>query len=228
VYSIPYIDIHTHKCRFEKDTVTVQNIFPGEGFAAFSGRNFYSVGLHPWHIASKSENNEALQLLEEALEFDHVIFVGEAGLDRLSNADFAEQGRVFEAQAFMSEEFQYPLIIHCVKAYNEVLELRKKMKPVLPWILHGYNGSIELTKQLLQAGFLFSFGEILFQKKAKAIESFRFLPLEKLFFETDESEEMVEKIYERGAALKEISLQKLKEAIWRNFNRIEKTLVDRV
>ena len=228
MYSIPYIDIHTHKSRYEKDTVTVQNIFPGEGFAAFTGRNFYSVGLHPWHIASKTENNEALRLLEEALEFDHVIFVGEAGLDKLSDTDFAEQQRVFEAQAFMSEEFQYPLIIHCVKAYNEILELRKRMKPVLPWILHGYNGSIELTKQLLEAGFLFSFGEILFRENAKAIESFRFLPLEKLFFETDESEEMVEKFYERGAALKDISLQTLKEAIWKNFNRIEKTLVDRV
>jgi TatD DNase family protein len=228
MYSIPYIDIHTHKSRYEKETVTVQNIFPGEGFAAFTGRNFYSVGLHPWHIASKTENNEALRLLEEALEFDHVIFVGEAGLDKLSDTDFAEQQRVFEAQAFMSEEFQYPLIIHCVKAYNEILDLRTRMKPVLPWILHGYNGSIELTKQLLEAGFLFSFGEILFRENAKAIESFRFLPLEKLFFETDESEEMVEKFYERGAALKDISLQTLKEAIWKNFNRIEKTLVDRV
>lgn len=226
--SIPYIDIHTHKIRYEKNTVTVQNIFPGEGFAAFSGRNFYSVGLHPWHLGSKTENNEALGLLEEALEFDHVIFVGEAGLDKLTNTDFAEQKRVFEAQAFMAEEHQYPLIIHCVKAYNEVFETRKKMKPVLPWILHAYNGSIEMTKQLLDAGFLFSFGEILYHEKAKAIESFQFLPLETLFFETDECEEAVEKMYERGAELKEISLQQAKEAVWKSFNRIERTLVGRV
>lgn len=228
MHSIPFVDIHTHKSTYERDTVTVQNIFPGEGFAAFSGRNFYSVGLHPWHISTKSENNEALQIVEDALQFDHVIFVGEAGLDKIAKTDFSEQQRVFEAQAFIAEEFQYPLIIHCVKAYNEVLELRKRMKPALPWILHGYNGSIELTHQLLEAGFLFSFGSILFKENAKALESFRELPLEKIFFETDESEENVEKMYNRGAVLKDLPTEKLKTQIWKNFNRIERTLVDRV
>ena len=225
--SIPYIDIHTHKNHFERDTVTVQNIFPGEGFGAFSGRNFYSIGLHPWHIKTKNENNELLQLIEDALEFNHVIFVGEAGLDKVVNNDFVEQQRVFEAQAFMAEEFSYPLIIHCVKAYNEVLQLRKKMNPAMPWILHGYNGSVELTRQMENAGFLFSFGEILFKSRSKAVLSFQNLALEKIFFETDESIEEVERIYEQGAKIKKIPLQKLKEVIWENFNRIEKTLVAR-
>ncbi len=224
---IPFIDIHTHSNRYEQATVTVQNIFPGEGFGAFAGRNFYSVGLHPWHVASEEENNEALQLVEEALEFDHVIFVGEAGLDKLIDKDFAEQTRVFEAQAFMSEEYQYPLIIHCVKAYNEVMELRKKMKPVMPWILHAYSGSLELTQQLNNYGFLFSFGGLLFNSNAKAVDSFKYLPLDKIFFETDEMENDVSIIYEQGAKLKEISLEEIKVAVWKNFNRIERTLVDR-
>ena len=118
MYSIPFIDIHTHPFRNEKDTITVQNIYPGEGFAAFSGRNFYSVGLHPWHIKSYPENNEALVMVEDALEFDHVIFIGECGLDKNCGTDFNEQFRVFEAQAFMAEEYRKPLIIHCVKALN--------------------------------------------------------------------------------------------------------------
>lgn len=225
--SIPYIDIHTHKNHFGRDTITVQNIFPGEGFGAFTGRNFYSIGLHPWHIKTKNENNELLQLIEDALEFNHVIFVGEAGLDKAINKDFAEQQRVFKAQAFMAEEFNYPLIIHCVKAYNEVFELRKNMNPAMPWILHGFNGSVELTRQLENAGFLFSFGEALFKNNSKVIQSFSHLPLEKIFFETDESIEEVERIYDQGAKIKRIPLQELKEAIWANFNRIEQTLVAR-
>lgn len=224
---IPFLDIHTHSNRFAQDTVTVQNIFPGEGFAAFTGRNFYSVGLHPWHIASKKENNEALQLVEEALEFDHVIFVGEAGLDKVVDNNFAEQERVFEAQAFMAEEHQYPLVVHCVKAYNEIIELRKKMNPVMPWILHAYSGSLELTQQLSKFGFLFSFGELLFNPDAKVIESFKYLPLDKIFFETDEMENGVNMVYEQGAKLKELSLEEVKAAVWRNFNKIERTLVDR-
>lgn len=221
---IPYIDIHTHPFHDETDTVTVQNIYPGDGFGAFNGRNFYSVGLHPWHISSKKENNLALQMVEDALDFDHVIFVGEAGLDKVIEKDFVEQQRVFEAQAYMAEEFEYPLIIHCVKAYNEILELYKKMNPALPWIMHGYNGSLEMTKQLAGKGFLFSFGESLFQKNSKGIESFKYLPLNKVFFETDESDVEVEKMYEQGAILKGISREDLKTAVWINFNRIENTL----
>ncbi len=221
---IPFIDIHTHPFHKETDTVTVQNIFPGDGFAAFTGRNFYSVGLHPWHIGSKNENNEALQMIAQALEFDHVIFVGEAGLDKVVDTDYFEQIRVFEAQAVLAEEYECPLIIHCVKAMNEVIELRKKMKPVMPWIMHGYNGSLEMTKQMMDKGFLFSFGENLFRSGAKTIDSFTYLPLNKIFFETDESDVEVEKIYEEGARLKKISLEQIKDAVWKNFNRIEKYL----
>jgi len=225
---VPFIDIHTHADRLDKNTITVHNIFPGEGFAAFSGRNFYSVGLHPWHIAGRNENNEALQIMENALEFDHVIFVGEAGLDKVCDKDFAEQQHVFEGQAFMAEEYQYPLIIHCVKAYNEVIELRKKMKPVMPWIMHAYNGSLEQTRKMVEMGFLFSFGEILFHENAKAIESFQYLPLNKIFFETDEADTNVETIYKKGAELKNIPMDELKYMVWKNFNRIEKSLTGRV
>jgi len=222
--SIPFIDIHTHPFHHETDTVTVQNIYPGDGFGAFTGRNFYSVGLHPWHISSKKENNLALQMVEDALEFDHVIFVGEAGLDKVVETDFAEQLRVFEAQAYMAEEFEYPLIIHCVKSFNEVLELYEKMNPAMPWIMHGYNGSLEMTKQLSDRNFLFSFGESLFKNKSKGIESFKYLPLNKVFFETDEADVEVEKIYIQGAKIKGISEEELKTAVWENFNRIEKSL----
>lgn len=224
---IPFVDIHTHAARSGKDTITVQNIYPGEGFAAFNGRNFYSVGLHPWHIGAAKDNNESLQLVENALEFDHVIFVGEAGLDKVIEKDFAEQQRVFEAHAFMAEEYQYPLVIHCVKAYNEVIELRQKMMPVMPWIMHAYNGSLEITRQMVGMGFLFSFGEILFCEQSKAIESFRFLPTNKIFFETDEADTVVETIYKKGAELKQLPMDELKYMVWKNFNRIEKTLVSR-
>lgn len=218
---VPFIDIHTHPFRNETDTITVQNIFPGDGFAAFFGRNFYSVGLHPWHIKTAFENNELLIMVEDALEFDHVIFVGECGLDKRAETNFSEQIRVFEAQAFMAEEFEKPLIIHCVKAYNEVLQLHKKMHPEMPWILHGYNGSVQNTKQLVDENFLFSFGETLFNTNTKGIESFKYLPLEKLFLETDEFDGPIQKMYKQGADLKNISVDSLKKVVYENFNRIE-------
>jgi len=224
---IPFIDIHTHPNRIESDTIIVQNIFPGDGFAAFSGRNFYSVGLHPWHLKTREENNELLQMVEEALEFDHVCFVGESGLDKKVDVDFEEQKRVFIAHSIIAEEFKRPLIIHCVKAYNEVLEIHHKLHPEMPWIMHGYQGNVEITQQMGKRGIMFSFGKSLLVENSKSIESLKCLPMEKIFFETDEYDNDVDKIYERAAILKNVSLDILKIEIWNNFNRIESSLISR-
>jgi len=225
--SIPFIDLHTHSDRIEKGIVTVRNIYPGESFAAFSGRNFYSMGLHPWHIKSEEENNELLRMIEEALDFDHVCFIGECGLDKNSPNDFEEQKRVFHAQAIMAEEFEKPLIIHCVKAYNEIQEFRNEIHPNMPWIMHGYNSSIEQSVQMAKMGIMFSFGENLYRPNSKAVESFRHLPLEKIFFETDEYDGDVECMYEKGAELKNIPVENLIEAVWNNFSRVENKLLGR-
>jgi TatD DNase family protein len=222
---IPYIDVHTHPFKKESDTVIVQNIYPGDGFAAFSGRNFYSVGLHPWHLKTPDENNKLLVMVEDALEFDHVIFIGECGLDKKVDNDFQEQKRVFEAQAFMAEEFRKPLVIHCVHAFNEVLEIHNKLHPEMPWIMHGYNGNIQITKQLEKRNIIFSFGENLFNPNTKAVESFKYLSLDNILFETDEFEGDVGKMYEQASLLKDISIDELKTATWNNFNRIENRLI---
>jgi len=224
---VPFIDIHTHPNHIESETIIVQNIFPGDGFAAFTGRNFYTVGLHPWYLKKPEENNEMLHILEDALEFDHVCFVGECGLDKKVAVDFEEQMRVFRAQVFIAEEFKRPLIIHCVKAYNEVFDLHKKLHPEMPWILHGYQGNIQTTQLLGKRGIFFSFGRSLFDEKSKSIESLKYLPMEKIFFETDEYDGDVEQIYEKAAILKNVSLDILKIEVWNNFHRIESSLISR-
>ena len=225
--TIPFIDVHTHSNRIEKGIVTVKNIFPGESFSAFSGRNFYSVGLHPWYIRSEEENNEMLRMMEDAMEFDHVCFIGECGLDKIVSNDFDEQKRVFRAQLFMAEECKKPLVIHCVKAYNEILEFRKQTHAVMPWIIHGYNGSLEQTIQMAEKRILFSFGENLYRPDSNSVKSFKHLPLDKIFFETDEYDGNVECMYQKGAELKNIPVENLVESVWNNFSRVENRLLSR-
>jgi TatD DNase family protein len=226
VDSIPFIDIHTHRLQDGNETVRVINRFPGEDIPAFNGRNFFSVGLHPWKIKTVEENNQCLVMMEDALELDHVIILGECGLDKLAETDFEEQMRVFQAQAFMAEEFRTPLIIHCVKAWNEIMQVLNKNKPTVPWIFHGYNGNAEISRQLSRKKVLFSFGELLFRENSRAIESLRLLPLHKLFFETDDFEGPVSEIFNRAAELKNISVENLKKTVWQNFNRIENVRFD--
>jgi TatD DNase family protein len=108
-----------------------------------------------------------------------------------------------------------------VKAYNEIIGMYNKLQPPVPWILHGYAGNPGITSQLVRGNILFSFGEILFKREAKAIDSFRDLPPERIYLETDESERDIREIYERASEIKKISIGQLKHEIWKNFNRIE-------
>jgi TatD DNase family protein len=225
MHSVPFVDIHTHPDRNEPETIIVQNIFPGEPVAKFTGRNFYSVGLHPWHIKSEEVNDVLISMVKETLENDHVCFVGECGLDKLAKTNFEEQIRVFRAQVVLAEEWKRPVIIHCVRAYNEILELHVKIKPEIPWILHGYTGGPVLTKQLVQRGFYFSFGKSILNPKSKSIESLRWLPLDRIFFETDEFKGNVAEVYHHAAALKEVSPELLKQEVWNNFNIVECSLI---
>lgn len=223
----PFVDIHTHQRREEPVTITVQNIFPEGKVEDFTGRNFYSVGLHPWHLKTPDVNDAMLSMLEDALEHDHVCFVGECGLDKIISADFYEQIRVFRTQAVIAEEYKRPLIIHCVRAYNEIMEIHLKMRPEMPWIFHGYNAGLQITQQLAQRGIFFSFGKSLFNPNSKSIESLRWLPMERVFFETDEFQGNVVKIYKQAATLKNVSPELLKLEVWNNFNRIESSLISR-
>ena len=223
--AIPFIDIHTHSFNLDEETITIQNISPELEIATFSGRNFFSTGFHPWHLKLPEENNKLLDLVQEKAKIDNVIFIGEAGLDKRCTTDFEEQKRVFEAQIIIAEENNKPMIIHCVKAYNEIIEIHRKMNPKMTWVFHAYNGSLEMTRQLATENFMFSFGEYLFLPGVKAIESFKYLPLNKIFFETDESRDNVKQMYKQGSMLKKISGDEFKKVVWDNFNQIESRLI---
>ena len=97
----------------------------------------------------------------------------------------------------------------------------------MPWIMHGYNGNIQITEQLAKWGIFFSFGKSLFNENSKSVESLRYLPLEKIFLETDEFEGEIEQIYEKAASLKSISVEVLKTEVRNNFSRIESSFIER-
>jgi TatD DNase family protein len=97
----------------------------------------------------------------------------------------------------------------------------------MPWIMHGYRGNVQTTQLLGKRGIFFSFGKSLFDESSKSIESLKCLPMEKIFFETDEFDGSVKQIYERAAILKNVSPDILKIEVWNNFNRIESSLISR-
>jgi TatD DNase family protein len=75
--------------------------------------------------------------------------------------------------------------------------------------------------------YFFRLVKIYSMKIQNPIESLKYLPMEKIFFETDENNDNVEQMYRQGAMLKKMPVEEIKKATWDNFNRIENELISR-
>ena len=144
--------------------------------------------------------------LEELVRHPQVLAVGEAGLDKLADAPMDLQVEVFRCQACLAEEVGKPLVIHLVKAVDELLKVKRDLRPSNPWIIHGFRGKAALVEEYLKHGFYLSFGEK-YQEVA-------------LFIETDESEVSIGELYARAAEVRGISPEELGETLRRNVCKV--------
>ena len=177
-------------------------------------RSFYaSVGIHPWTL---TEENADIQwkALCESIKDKRIVAIGECGLDKLKGPSMELQTAVFKQEAALAEDSSLPLIIHCVKAFNELIQLKKEISPRQSWIIHGFRGKLPLALDCIRHGFYLSIGSHFQENTLKTI------PLDRLFIETDESEESIRSIYQRVAETKGISQQELLEAINKNVREV--------
>ena len=202
---IAYIDTHTHHAN-TGNPFAVRNLTIDEAkdFILTEKNGFCSVGIHPWE--AHLHNTQIFAEIQNLLSDPRIKAIGECGMDRNSKATLKEQLFFFERQIQLSEEFEKPLIIHCVAAFNEIINLRKKIKPAQNWIIHGFRGKPQLAKQLLESGFALSFGQH-FNPESVAIT-----PHEKLCIETDNSEIPIHDIYKKIAEIKYCNIQELNGA----------------
>jgi TatD DNase family protein len=214
------IDIHTHQIPAGTGKLFIMNRFPENHLVELPPGGFYSVGLHPWFIGSEKVFKKQLEQLESLLALDGVIAVGECGLDKACKTDFQLQLDVFMRQCAMAESVNKPLIIHSVKAWNDLFHLQRKLKPKVPWILHGYTGNEMVTRQLLQQDFYFSFGGALLDEKSPARKTIGMIPKERIFFETDEDGLSINSVYETASEILEIKKDKLGEQVEWNFRQV--------
>ncbi|AZQ61322.1 hypothetical protein EI427_03515 [Flammeovirga pectinis] len=188
-----FFDSHTHHKSIYSNVIGVYNHLLQNDCTLLNSQ-LNSAGIHPWYIddLSITENIDKLKSIITTLDA-----VGEAGLDRSIKTDLALQTEVFTAQIEVSEEFEKPMIIHCVKAYSDLLALRKKGKCKQPWIIHGYQGNKETANQLIKSGCYLSFGKALMYKRPKLTEAYELADKSKILFETDDDKNLsIEDLYQ--------------------------------
>lgn len=214
-----YIDIHTHSPDNSVDVIQIINLFPEQLISQLAAHSFYSLGWHPWFL--KEDKYDAfLKIVSEECIRQEILAIGECGLDHLSEASFTLQTDVFKQQALIAEKVEKPLLIHCVRASNEIIKLKKEIKPKMPWIIHGFNSNLITGRELIRHGFFISVGIDLLKDVSNAFNFLPEIPMDRLFFETGDVDIHVEKIYQKAASKLDIELLTLKQQIHSNFNQV--------
>jgi TatD DNase family protein len=129
------------------------------------------------------------------------------------------QIEVFEKQIALAEKYQKPLVLHLVAAFDELIEIKKRLNISVPIIIHGFSKSEQLAKQLIDNGFYLSFGKYLLRNKEMETV-FKSIPNDKFFLETDTIEETLEEVYQKAALCKNISVEELLSKILNNWKSI--------
>ncbi len=214
----PIIDFHTHRKAQEPGTIDIVHLNPDE---IPVDNRFFSCGIHPWQAPKADES--VWKSLEDNLKHPQCIAVGETGLDKMKpfQAFYTRQKDIFEKHIRLAHQWQKPVIIHCVRCYDELLPYLKRIN--VPVIIHGYSKSFDLARTLVRYPRVYlSFGHLILNENTRAFDAFIRLPLDKTVLETDDRSVSIKEIYEKAASAKNIPIEDVIRQMHRNFTTIFK------
>lgn len=210
-----FINLHTHKFSNLSDVIEVVNQYPWEFDASIPN---YSIGIHPWYI-DENRLEKDLESITEKLQLPECLALGECGLDKRIEIPLELQILVFKKQLEIVKQMNKPIVLHCVAAFDEVIAIKKELKITNPMIIHGFSKNEQVAKSLLKNDFYLSFGKYLL-RNSDLEKVFKFAPENQILLETDTIEESIYQVYEKAAAIKGISVDKMKAIVFTNFSRI--------
>ncbi|HWV15633.1 MAG TPA: TatD family hydrolase [Cellvibrio sp.] len=150
---------------------------------------FYGAGIHPWwierlpHIQEKGFIEDSLR---QQLADRKCVAIGECGLDAMIATPLSDQLSVFHCHLQLASQLRLPLIIHCRKAHNELLQQLKKFSLSATGVVHAFSGSSELAGSYWAMGFCLGIGgTITYARAEKTRAAVKHLPIEAIVLETD-------------------------------------------
>ena len=210
-----FFNLHTHQFTNNNSILELVNQYPWEFDATILQ---YSIGIHPWYINEERLATD-LKIIEDKLQLKQCLALGECGLDKRIEVSMELQIVVFEKQIELAEKYQKPLVLHLVAAFDELIEIKKRLKITVPIIIHGFSKNEQIAKQLIANGFYLSFGKYLL-RNPELKEVFQSVPNDKFFLETDTIEETLEEVYALAAEYKDMTLEEMKGQVEMNWNKV--------
>lgn len=208
-----YIDIHTHFYKPDAAVSAIENI--SGNFLKMPDDRPVSAGLHPWWLNDAENKMAQLRSIDNR---KNLAAIGECGLDKLTKTEWSIQLQFFEAQLQLAADLHKPVIIHCVKAFTEVLAMLKGIK--VPVIFHGINNKLPIIQPVIERDHYLSFGKSLLTPNETIRHSLKAVPLSRLFLETDDSKVHIKDIYKSAAEMRNISENEIALQLQKNYHTV--------
>ena len=186
------LDLVVNSFRQEKVSLVINNGYnilsskQGKDIAEKYKEVYFTVGVHPSDSFEIDDN--AISLLKELSTHPKCVGIGEIGLDYHWDYDKTIQKKAFEEQILLSNELKLPFQIHSRDATEDTINTLKNYKRFLGngFVMHCYSGSVETAKIILDLGGNISFaGTLTFKNANNLVEVAKFVPIDRVFTETD-------------------------------------------
>jgi len=202
-----FIDTHTHLYlnhfrldraevvdRALKKKVTqllLPNIDPGsvEGMLRmrddFPGICFPMMGLHPTSVKENFEKE--LKIIENWLNKEHFIAIGETGIDLYWDKKYKEyQEEAFIIQVNWAKERKIPIVIHARNSFRELFSILDRCAgDRLQGVFHSFTGDTMEALQILEYGFFIGINGIITFENSGLGKVAEKIPPERVLLETD-------------------------------------------
>ena len=145
-----------------------------------------AFGVHPWYVRHLPA--DWFELLESYLDSSPVAVIGEIGLDGvLDDVPLELQEKIFVRQLELAVRVGRPVVLHGARVWGRLAEVLKPYARKLPgFITHGFGGSAEILKQILNMGGYVSFAGSVCNPSAEKIRAAaREIPDSQILIETD-------------------------------------------
>lgn len=188
-----HYNIHTHHFSNNNEIVELVNQYPNEVDTKLPN---FTVGIHPWYL---NENTflDDLSVIENAIQYPNFKAIGECGLDKRIETSMEIQKKILIPQLLLAEKYKKPVILHCVAAYQEIIEIKKELKLTIPMVIHGFSKNSQVAESLIKNGFYLSFGKYLLQNPELG-NVLKTIPLNQLFLETDMIDQTIFEVYSKA------------------------------
>lgn len=145
---------------------------------------YAATGVHPENLNGAEDGY--LEKIKSLAEHKKCVAIGEIGLDyHYGKENKEKQKEIFIEQIRLANCLSLPVIIHERDAYKDCLEILKSERPK-KGVMHCFSGNSVTLREVLELGLYIGVGGTLtFKNNVKTVEMIRYVPKDRLLFETD-------------------------------------------